>query len=148
MKTIFPFAVCIAILLIACGKDKFQTKPTIRIKNINTDVVEQNGNLRITLESTDKEGDEGDGVITYIRIRTSVTPIPNPGTYDKIDTVNYPVPSFPKTQTKDIEVSIPYGFLDEHPIKNDTMFFKFTLRDMAGNQSDTISSKTIVAKQE
>jgi len=149
MKTISFFAICVAIILVACGKDKFQTKPTIRIKDINTDVVNApNGTLRVTLESTDKEGDEGGGTITYIRVRTSVLAIPNPATYDKIDTVNYPVPSFPKTQTKEIEVNIPYGFLDEHPTKNDTMFFKFTLRDIAGNQSDTVSSKTIVAKQE
>ncbi|MBI1342284.1 MAG: hypothetical protein GC171_05030 [Terrimonas sp.] len=146
-KILLPFV--LLAVLVACNKDKFQTTPTIKIKNINTDVVEApNGTLKVILESTDKEGDEGGGEITYIRVRTNINPIPNPTLYDKIDTVKYTIPSFPKTSKKDIEIEIPYNFMDEDPNKNDTMYFKFTLRDMGNNQSDTVSSKTVIAKQE
>jgi hypothetical protein len=44
-------------------------------------------------------------------------------------------------------LDIPYSFLDEDPNLNDTMYFKLTLRDRGNNQSDTISTTQIVAKQ-
>lgn len=137
------------LILVSCGKDKYETTPTITIKELSSEVIDApNGTLKVILESTDKEGDEGGGLLTYIRVRTNVTAIPNPGLNDKVDTVNYLIPSFPKTSKKDIEVSLAYDFLNEDPNKNDTMFFRFTLRDAANNQSDTVNSKVIVAKQE
>lgn len=141
--------VLLTLVLISCGKDKYETTPTITIKDLSSEVVDApSGTLRVTLESTDKEGDEGGGILTYIRVRTNVNPIPNPGLNDKVDTVNYLIPAFPKTSKKDIEISLIYDFLNEDPNKNDTMFFKFTLRDMANNQSDTVNSKVIIARQE
>ncbi len=139
----------VVLLLVSCGKDKYETTPTITIKELSSEVIDApNGTLRVILESTDKEGDEGGGLLTYIRVRTNVNPIPNPGLNDKVDTVNYLVPNFPKTGKKDIEISLAYDFLNEDPNKNDTMFFRFTLRDAANNQSDTVNTKVIVAKQE
>jgi len=44
-------------------------------------------------------------------------------------------------------LTIPYNFMDEDPNRNDTMFFKITVRDLGGHQSDTISSKSVVARQ-
>lgn len=137
------------VILGSCGKDKYETTPTITIKEANPDVVDApNGTLRFIIESTDKEGDEGGGILTYIRVRTSLVPIPNPGLNDKADTVRMLVPNFPKTSKKDLEVSVIYDFLNEHPNLNDTMYFRFTLQDLAGNNSDTLDSKIIVARQE
>jgi len=74
-------------VITACHKDKFQTKPTISVKEINTtDVPAPDGTLRITLECTDKEGDEGGGQLTYVRVRTNSTAIPDPTNNDKADT--------------------------------------------------------------
>lgn len=139
----------LVLVLVSCGKDKYETKPTITIKEVSTEEINApNGTLKFILESTDKEGDEGGGLLTYIRVRTNVIAIPNPGLNDKVDTVRYLIPNFPKTSKKDIEVALTYDFLNEDPNKNDTMFFRFTLSDLAGNQSDTVNSKVVVAKQE
>src|SRR6266576_1066779 len=133
--------------LYGCKKNKFLTKPTISVKDINSTEIRQGNNLKITLECTDKEGDVGGGQLTYIRVRTNTIPIPNPSVNDKADTAYYTVPDFPKTDKTDLELTIPYDFMNEDPNRNDTMFFRITVKDIANNQSDTIATKTVVARQ-
>jgi hypothetical protein len=136
------------IFLLACTKNKFQTTPTISVKDINsTEVHAPDGILKITLEVTDKEGDAGGGDLTYIRVRTNSTPIPDPVNNDKADTAQATVPSYPKTDKVEMVLTIPYSFLDEDPGRNDTMYFKLTLMDSQNHQSDTITTKSIVAVQ-
>lgn len=148
MKRRSIYLICATIVvLIACHKDNFETKPTIRVKDINTTEVKAGEELKITLECTDKEGDEGEGELTYIRVRTNSIPIPDPNTNDKADTAHSPIPAFPKTDKVEIVLTIPYNFLNEDPGRNDTMYFKLTVRDSQNNQSDTITTKSIVAKQ-
>lgn len=131
-----------------CSKDKFKTVPTIELKSISDKVIQApNGLVNFLLTYTDKEGDLGEGELTYIRIRTNVTPIPNPGTYDKLDTARTPIPAFPTKTKGELELQLDYNFLDEDPNRNDTMFFKFTVKDKDGNASDTISTPLIVARQ-
>ena len=150
MKLRSIYALCIistVFVIAACHKDKFQTKPTISVKDINNTDIPPGGTLRITLECTDKEGDEGQGLMTYIRVRTNSTSIPDPTNNDKADTAFATVPDFPTKDKVEMTLDIPYSFLDEDPNLNDTMFFKLTLRDRGNNQSDTISTVPIVAKQ-
>ena len=148
MKYTLVIAAVLALsCLYACKKNKFLTKPTISVKDINSTEIRQGNNLKITLECTDKEGDVGGGQLTYIRIRTNTIPIPNPSINDKADTVYYTVPDFPKTDKTDLELTIPYDFMNEDPNRNDTMFFRITVKDIANNQSDTIATKTVVARQ-
>jgi hypothetical protein len=148
----YSFAGIVAALLVvflyACSKNKFETTPTIRVKDMNTtSVYAPDGVLRITLEVTDREGDVGGGDLTYIRVRTNSTPIPDPVNNDKADTAHATVPSYPKTDKVDMVLAIPYSFLDEDPGRNDTMYFKLTLRDSQNHQSDTITTKSIAAVQ-
>jgi len=103
--------------------------------------------LRITLECTDKEGDEWNAQLTYIRVSTNTTAIPDPTNNDKADTAFATVPDFPTKDKVEMTLDIPYSFLDEDPNLNDTMYFKLTLRDRGNNQSDTITTTQIVAKQ-
>lgn len=148
MKTTFLTIALLLLITLACNKDKFQTKPTLEVKSLNTKEVEPpNGNLEIRMEYTDKEGDLGDGILTYIRVRTNFFPIPNPGLYDKVDTIRTGVPGFPATTKGDILLTIPYFFMDEDPNRNDTMYFKITVKDIKNNSSDTLSTVTVVAKQ-
>ena len=138
----------LVVVLYACGKDKFETTPTIRVKDINsTEINAPDGILKITLEVTDKEGDGAGGDLTYIRVRTNSTPIPDPVNNDKADTAHATVPSYPKTDKVEMVLTIPYSFLDEDPVRNDTMYFKLTLRDSQNHQSDTITTKSITAVQ-
>ena len=148
----YSFAGIVASLLVvvlcACHKDKFETTPTIRVKDINsTEVNAPDGILKITLEVTDREGDAGGGDLTYIRVRTNSTPVPDPVNNDKADTAHATVPSYPKTDKVEMVLAIPYSFLDEDPVRNDTMYFKLTLRDSQNHQSDTITTKSIAAVQ-
>jgi len=149
MKTHLIICIALSIItLIACDKDKFQTKPNIEIKSLSTkEVPAQNGIMNIRLTFTDKEGDIGRGVLTYIRVRTNGTPIPDPNNNDKIDTIRTPVPDFPAKNTGEMDVYFDYNFMNEDPIRNDTMYFKFTVMDLDGNSSDTISSPLVVARQ-
>ena len=45
------------IVAVSCGKDKFNTKPSLKLKSINSRVIPVNGVLNIEFEFTDKEGD-------------------------------------------------------------------------------------------
>ena len=134
--------------VLSCNKDKVETKPSIKIKRVSSLEVRQGQQLQIYLEYTDKEGDLSNGDLTYIRDRTNINPIPDEQSNGTIDTVNYKLPEFPKTTVGEIVVSIPYdGLMNEDPNDNDTMIFKIFVRDVAGNQSDTVTTEKIVAVQ-
>ena len=149
MKTYLIICMGLSIMVLAsCDKDKFQTKPSIEIKSLSTkEVPAQNGTMNIRLNYTDKEGDLGKGILTYIRIRTNGTPIPNPNNNDKIDTVRTPIPDFPSKNNGELDILFDYNFMDEDPFRNDTMYFKITVQDRGGNNSDTISTPSVVARQ-
>lgn len=137
----------VTIVLAACGKDKFESKPLLEIKDYNAEVISPNEVLNIRLTYYDKEGDLGTGEFTYIRVRTNGTPIPNPGVNDKADTVRSQVPEFPAKNTGELTINIPYAFMDEDPNRNDTMYFKIAVVDLKGNKSDTISTPLFVARK-
>ena len=139
------FTVSFVILLVACGKDKFQTTPKIEVKSLSSKEIRQGEILTIRLNYFDKEGDLSKGLLTYIRVRTNKTPIPNPGANDKADTIPIQLPEVPVKNTGEISLTFDYNFLDEDPGRNDTMFFKFTVQDTEGNKSDTISTQPITA---
>ncbi|MFM9908170.1 MAG: hypothetical protein ACKVOW_02410 [Chitinophagaceae bacterium] len=139
--------ILVLFFIVACTKNKYETRPTIKIKEINSTTIIPNSSLVITLEYTDKEGDLGMGQITYFRKRLNIKPIPNPSVNDKADTVNYSLPEFNNETKGLIEVSIPYDFLTEDPNDNDTMLFKIFVKDFKGNKSDTLTTSNIIAKQ-
>jgi len=141
---------CIVVLfvLIACNKDKFETKPFIEIKSYNTKTIAKgNGNeLRIDINYTDKEGDLGDADFFAVRQHLNIKPL-NPVTEDKADTLRYPLPKFPSTDHGDIVFQVDYDFLKESATQNDTIVFRFAVADKAGNKSDTITSAKLVILQ-
>ena len=132
------------VLAFACSKDKLETKPTIKVKDLNGTEIPPGAILRVTLEFSDKEGDLGAGEVTYVRNRLNTRPVP--GAFDKADTARYVLPVFPNRETGDIEIDIPYDFMDEDPNDNDTMVFRFMVIDRAGNKSDTVTSEPVVAR--
>jgi len=132
------------VLAFACSKDKLETKPTIKVKDLNGTEIPQGAILQVTLEYSDKEGDLGAGEVTYVRDRLNIRPVP--GAFDKADTARYVLPVFPNRETGDIVIDIPYDFMDEDPNDNDTMVFRFMVIDRAGNKSDTINSVPVVAR--
>ncbi|HUQ66248.1 MAG TPA: hypothetical protein VM101_08840 [Flavitalea sp.] len=146
LKRYLPLIV-VAFGIVACSKDKLNTRPSLEIKNINTTDVLPGQQLVINLNYKDKEGDLGSGLITYIRDRLNIKPIPDAASNDKADTTRSPLPDFPKTTSGEIQLKIDGTFMSEDPFENDTMTFKIYVTDVAGNVSDTLLVGPVVDKQ-
>ena len=146
LKRYLPF-ILIVTVVVACSKDKLQSKPSLKIKGLNTSEVAPGQNLEIKLTYEDKEGDLGTGMITYIRNRLNAKPIPDAASNDKADTITSVLPDFPKTSSGEIDIIIVNGFLSEDPFDNDTMNFKIFVTDVSGNVSDTVITDKIVEIQ-
>ncbi len=154
MKSAYLILAAVLVIgIAACNKDKAATKPKIKISEFTPTEVSSGGTLFTELEFTDKEGDLGQGQLTYIRVRTNKVPIPNPSVNDKIDTFRFALPSFDNKSNGFIQFNVPYSVLDEAPplpghteSYPDTMYFRILVRDRAGNVSDTISTPSVIAK--
>jgi hypothetical protein len=153
MKTSVLLTIIIALTIIACDKGKFETVPQIKVKSKNTDVVPFNGNLRVTLEYTDKEGDVDDSLLIVRERLNKRGPIRLPAS-------PYKIPTFPDIDEGEFEVNFRYNFdltVGLSPLRipgsnpaqfePDTMLLKFVARDKAGNKSDTASTDVIVNRQ-
>jgi hypothetical protein len=144
MKTRVSLLVLVAMVIIACGKDRFQTVPQLKLKSRNTDIVPLNGELRLNIEYTDKEGDVRDSLL-IVRQRLNVRgPVQLPAS-------PYGIPDFPNTDKGEFEVTLNYQFglvfglnplrvPGSNPVRNeiDTLRLKIVARDAAGNKSDTL----------
>lgn len=150
MKFILFVLTVFFVTAVACNKDKFQTKPTISIKSLNTEFIPLNGSLIITLDVTDKEGDVQDSVI-IIKIRLNRRVVPT-----LRDTLRYKFPVFPNTPRTQVVATLDYQTIlsaQSPPFipgtnppqrEQDTLILKLAVRDNAGNTSDTITSKQII----
>lgn len=154
MKFVLPVLTVFVVVLLACNKDKFQTKPTIKIKSINTDFVPLNGNYVITLECTDKEGDVQDSVI-IIKQRLNKRVVAT-----LRDTLRYKFPTFPQNTRTQVQATLDYQSIlsalnppnipGSNPLKkeNDTLILKLAVRDNAGNTSDTIVTPQVIVHRQ
>lgn len=151
MKTNYSlFFVLALFLLIACRKNKFTTKPQLRIRSVSTNVVPVNGSITFTIEFTDKEGDVKDTLfVKKVRLNKKVTPTIR-------DSFFYVIPSYPDTKKGDFIVDLNYISIESAitpPIipgsnpqqrESDTLLVKFLARDRAGNKSDTVTSGRVI----
>jgi hypothetical protein len=140
----------VLFFLIACDKDKFQTKPQISLKSI-TDYVPFQGILEVSLTFTDKEGDLGEGTLFYLPVLQNVRPLAPSIPLPPYDTVRYPIPEFPEKSKGEMKLNLNrndiYKEIQQRggTDKNDTLIFRIYVRDKAGNTSDTlITSKVVV----
>ena len=140
IPAIFVFSV--AVLLLACGKDKFETKPRLEIKDYSTKELFAGQDLRIRLNFFDKEGDLSEAPVFGEIVRLNLFPL-GPD-QDKVDTFQTVLPEFPSKDNGEISFQLSYGFLKESTIENDTLVFRFAVTDLAGNKSDTITSDKVV----
>jgi len=151
MKQIFALSAFV-FLLPACGKDRFQTKPQLKLISVSSDVVPVNGNLKVVIEYTDKEGDVSDTMyVTKQRLNARKV-------RTLFDTLALAVPEFPKTPKGDFEITLPYqgGLIsaEQPPRRNpgvepaeyepDTLSIKFLVKDKANNKSDSVIVNNIV----
>jgi len=131
--------------MLACGKDKFETKPQLEYLSRNTEVVEAGQALRLNIEFRDKEGDVSDTLFIVRQRLNKKGPVQLPASY-------YPIPDFPKTDKGEFEITLDYSqhltaALTAIPIPGsgtppkkevDTLRIKIVARDLGGNKSDTL----------
>lgn len=130
------------VLLLACGKDKFETKPRLEIKDYNSREIMQGQTLEVRINYFDKEGDLSQAPFVAIRVRQNVFPLPP--LQEKADTLRSTLPEFPDKDNGEITFRLGYDFLKESVTENDTLVFRFAVTDKAGNKSDTVTSERIV----
>lgn len=143
MKVVFGL-LALALGVLACNKEDFQTKPQIRVLSATPELVAIGQPLQVALEFTDKEGDVDDSV-TVIRTRLNSrdlikTPFP----------IRYKIPLFPDKQKGEMEVSMAWATaltLQNPPLRIpgtntnefDTLRLQFSVKDAKGNRSDTVT---------
>ena len=140
IPAIFVFS--LALLFIACGKDKFETEPKLEIKDYSTRELVKGEVLTIRINYFDKEGDLNGAPVIGILKRTNLIPLPI--AQDKVDTFRNNLPDFPSKGNGEISFQLPYDFLKESQTENDTLIFRFAVEDLAGNKSDTVISDKVV----
>jgi hypothetical protein len=138
------------ILVVACSKDKFQTKPTIEIKSINPNPLPKGGDLIIDLDYTDKEGDLATDSAIYIRkIRINQKPAQTIR-----DSFWLPLPGeVPKKTKGSIRLTLGWENYAKSasnpgtPPAPDSLIFRISMRDASKNASDTIESGLVIIEQ-
>jgi hypothetical protein len=134
--------VAISFLAVSCNKDKFTTKPQLKFKSINREDVSKDDVLQIKLSFTDKEGDVDSIYVEQFSINCPKT---------KFHEMK-PIPPFSATSNTDAEFLITYGYrvnpaLVEpqcEDVPADSCYFKFAIRDKAGNKSDTVQTDLFI----
>lgn len=144
MKAKISIAFVLAIMMVACKKDKFTTKPQLSFTSVNTEVLSPNQSVIFTLHYTDREGD--------VQQTLFVQKVTKNCTASDFE-APYQIPqTLPKQANAegDIQVRFSYGGVPYPQIKepaclqNDTCVFRFALSDLEGNTSDTIVSPQLV----
>jgi hypothetical protein len=144
------FIYCLLLIAVAaCNKDKFQTKPQIKYKSSNTDIVPIGGILRVNLEFTDKEGDL-DSVYVIRQRLNKKNPVPN-------KLLPFELPEFNSQTEGEIILNLsqvnslslqltPIPIPGQNKFERDTLKLKFVAKDKAKNISDTIDRDFIVIR--
>ena len=139
----------VTLIVLACSKDDFETKPQIDIKSASPKVVPQNGNMIIDLDFTDKEGDLHAVYIWKVRLNQLKRPTVRDSIPPRL------IPEFPKNQKGELELNLTYQdhlLSAQSPrrdpitgrLEPDTLNMKFVVKDKAGNVSDTAFLNNIV----
>ena len=144
-STTFIYILAATFVISACSKDKFDTRPTIEIKDYNTKTVTlPDETLTIRLNYTDKEGDLGTGTVFAARLRQNRRPL-SPADANIIDTFYFALPEFTDRVNGEISVNFTRNTLKESISENDTMVFRLAVTDRGGHTSDTLTTDQIVA---
>ena len=151
IRKLVPIVVVVTVLL-ACSKDKFQTKPSLEVTE-HAEVVGLQSSFRVVLEFTDKEGDisgAGDSTL-WLKGELLNQRRVDPNVPQQYVNIYWPLPEFPDKTKGEIQLDLSYAdfykMIDEDDPtkdKNDTIRIRFAVRDRAGNVSDTVSTGNIV----
>lgn len=144
MRYTILISIFFLLLFAGCSKDKYGTTPTLKIKDINTTVLQPGSFIHFTLTFTDAQGDLSDSL--YVEKYVPYCPASSFSDW-------YPLPAFPlsKNLKGDLTVNFQNNLVDPsyqniapQCQQNDTAIFRFAIKDKAQHISDTISTPPIV----
>jgi hypothetical protein len=145
MRSKILYSLLLTLFFAACTKDKFTSKPQLSFVKFTKDVVRPGDVFQIVLEVTDKEGDIQDSIF----VEKFVANCPGSGFKTR-----YKLPTFSEIKNLKGQLEICYGYGINLgcpiitgpfcPNKNDTAVFRFYVRDLAGNVSDTLTTPTVI----
>jgi hypothetical protein len=146
MRVIYAILVLL-LFAVACKKDKFTTKPQLKMRRVNSTEIFGNQNLVFTILLTDKEGDFS----TYFGVGTTSPGCP---ASDFVDSTLFKIPEeFISSKNNSGDIVLTLSKAQRHSnqcpgpggtFKTDTTVFRFWTKDLAGNVSDTIWSDPII----
>jgi hypothetical protein len=143
MKMRYFLVPALLIAMIACSKDKYQTKPQITIKSIGPDSVARTDIFTVDLNFTDKEGDIHDSLFMHMHVLN----LNQQGTATEFRDFGFPIPTFPDKTKGEFQLNFArqigtnYALLpDPSTNENDTVTFSFNVRDSKNNMSDTVTA--------
>jgi hypothetical protein len=152
MKRILFFGVLI-LALAACNKDKVETKPHLKFKSFNSDVIPIGSDVLITLNFTDQEGDLDS--VYVIRQRINQRSFPNS------QLIDLGVPKFGGQNSGELQIGLDYGLQLTFNLSSlripgsnpavfepDTLNLRFYAKDKAGNTSDTIGPERLIVMRQ
>jgi len=145
-------AFSLALIVFACSKDKFETKPTLKIQDISPNPLPKNSvPLVIDLEYTDKEGDLAtDSAIFVRKIRINKKKVGK----TLRDSFWLPLPGdVPKKTKGSIRLTLDFETYAKsaddpgNPPAPDSLIFRFSMRDKANHASDTVESGLVIIER-
>ncbi len=150
MKQRFVLPLLLAILIVACSKDKFKTEPQVTIKSITPSTVFSGDVITIKGDYTDDEGDV-DSVLIVYKWYNGATEIP-------VDTLRYTFARLnlpAKTRQADLRIDFEYNTnnipdmvpLSGVSLRDTTASFGLVLKDKKGQRSNYSQSEKIRLKR-
>lgn len=149
-RDIIVSILAVVVVIIACNKSTYNTRPTATLKEVSTREVipapqqSQTPPLVITLEYTDAEGDLAGGRVGVQKI------VPNCPSSEFLDTLSYTISdNLPRTKNQKalLDIVLPYVNISPKCNFNDSAEFKVWIVDQGGNASDTVNTGLIVISQ-
>jgi hypothetical protein len=138
-------AIVLCVLMAACSKDKFTTKPKLELKSINGEAFPSGAPLSFKFNVTDREGDIQDTMwVQKISYSCPDVNVGWPGAYK--------IPDFTGNKNLKVELDVNYCYncsVSPYPVisgcqqRTDSCYFKFWMKDKAGNVSDTVTTGTL-----
>lgn len=153
MRAKLLFLFLFAGILAGCKKDKYQTKPQLKIKDLTVSTITTlNGTgsaVEINFEVTDKEGDVEDSIFIQ---KVDAANIPCPGN-SILTNLDYKIPDYPNSTNQKVLFRIRFSTLNVEgyallggptcPPRKDTSYFIFIVKDKAGNKSEPLKTGPI-----
>ncbi len=144
MRYTIIIIIIVGFIFSGCKKETFSSTPKLTYKSATPKQLLPDEIIKFTLSVTDAEGD----VIDTMFVQKVSLNCAASNFFDR-----YRIPIFPTTKNLSTDILVSYSNGINNPgyitvasrcNYNDTCYFRFMLKDRAGNKSDTVKSETIV----